>query len=171
MCTIGSDFDRKSHDRQPWACLRQSKFPMQWIKDLFRRGQRILIGPAGKFFTAMWEVRPPARMVRSDSLGPDTDAHRKHVGVYRFCLASVHRSVPSSAPLFAIGNSRLHFFAFGDSGFGSSQLKRQLCRHKVAGERHQNQADCDLVPFMPSLITGVRSGCGPFWTGLQTRSE
>ena len=29
---------------------------------------------------------------------------------------------------------------------------------------------CDVAPYLPSFITGLCSGCGPFWTGLQTRS-
>ncbi|MFC7663315.1 hypothetical protein ACFQWF_12050 [Methylorubrum suomiense] len=30
--------------------------------------------------------------------------------------------------------------------------------------------DGDLAPCLPLLITSVRSGSGPAWTGLQTRS-
>ena len=28
----------------------------------------------------------------------------------------------------------------------------------------------DVAPLMPSFITRIRSGCGPAWTGLRTRS-
>ena len=32
------------------------------------------------------------------------------------------------------------------------------------------QISFDVAPYLPSFITGLCSVCGPFWTGLQTRS-
>ena len=40
----------------------------------------------------------------------------------------------------------------------------------AADERHRRELPADIAPCLPSFITGLCSRCGPFWTGLQTRS-
>ena len=49
-------------------------------------------------------------------------------------------------------------------------FKQRLEDFHLADEMIPSQLNRDLAPKEPSFITQIRSGCGPLWTGLRTRS-
>ena len=57
----------------------------------------------------------------------------------------------------------------GRRRFGWRRLKILLEREGIR-MNHKKLRRLDPAPKLSSLITRIRSGCGPFWTGLRTRS-